>query len=113
MGKEARECVYEIKDCLPHVVESLLCYMYTGKLDVQEDGLEQLLSLAAEYQVEAVCSEVAEALVDTISISNVPERVRILTRLKDHEVVAPWFEKLVCTLQKDKALLKATLWGIV
>lgn len=109
--REANDAVFEIRECeCPQAVSALLEFMYKGVLpSVNTATLIALLPLAAQYEVEELCTITAELLVDTVSVQNARDVVKILRPFHERPCVTDAWSSLLQRLKSDDAMLSEAL----
>lgn len=68
--KEAREQCVEIRDIKPDVLEKLLCYVYTGNVDLPKESVHEVYRAADMYCVEALTAKCLLLITDSYAINS-------------------------------------------
>lgn len=95
--REAADGSFEIKDAAPHSVQSMLAFMYTGKLEDEPiERIADLMVLADRYGIEALVLACTTPLLASLNPDNAITVTRALKGFK-HK---PQFEAIWKDLQK-------------
>eukprot|EP00440_Ansanella_granifera_P021328 gb/GFBE01023153.1/.p1 GENE.gb/GFBE01023153.1/~~gb/GFBE01023153.1/.p1 ORF type:complete len:266 (+),score=53.15 gb/GFBE01023153.1/:1-798(+) len=111
---EAREGRLEIQDADPAIVEAMLGFLYTGKLDQAEGACvdhAKLMSLAHRYAIDALIKECAIPILQNITPDNVVGTTRALRSCKDKPDFAQLYNQLQDKLREQPELLSALMDG--
>lgn len=108
--REAEQAAICIEEVGPEVVQAMLCHIYTHQLQGNAD-LAQLFALATMYELDALAEAAGEQMLAGLDKSNVLDCCRVVRRHASSgsaNAQALW-DKLYAQLQRDPALLRATL----
>jgi hypothetical protein len=105
--REGEHAIYDIKESTPPAVEGMLSFFYTGSYSVPSSDLHVLFNLAAQYEVDELCTDVAEQMLEDLTPENIHARMQPLNMHKE-KAGAAW-SMMLTKLKEDDALLTAAL----
>jgi hypothetical protein len=105
--RERKEATIRIDDADPHVVESLLRYVYIGKLDGADTVA--VLPLAHRYEMPDLVGLCVRTMVKHVNADSVAKVVSLVNMFSEHAEVAPLWPKLVDQVRSDATLLEAAM----
>jgi hypothetical protein len=105
--RERKEAKIVITDVEPSVVESLLRYVYIGKLDGADTAA--ILPLAHRYDMPELVGLCVRTMVKQINAQSVAKVVSAVNLFSEHKEVAPFWPKLVDRVKNDATLLEAAM----
>jgi len=108
--RERRESMIRIVDAEPAVVDAMLGYVYTGKLEGAD--VTALLPLAHRYELPDLVGLCVRTMLKQISPESVAKVVSVINTFSDHKEVAPLWPKLLEHVKKDPALLEAAMRAV-
>ncbi|KAI6231211.1 Speckle-type POZ protein A-like protein [Aphelenchoides besseyi] len=75
---EKKSNIVDIKDVDEEVVETMLRYLYSGKVENMEQVASRLLSLSDQYQLDGLTTMCMNALGKNLTLENIIERLQLL-----------------------------------
>jgi len=109
--REGREATIRIDDASPSVVDAMLYFVYTGKLEGAD--VAALLPLAHRYELPDLVGLCVRTMLKQISVENVAKVVSLINDFSEHTEVAPLWPKLLEQVRQDSALLEAAMRSVV
>eukprot|EP00415_Alexandrium_ostenfeldii_P004843 UN4843 len=109
--QEAAQRRVEVGEADPSTVMAMACFMYTGKVAVQNDGLIPLLSLADRYDVQPLALACATRLTsaDELTVDNVVGVVRAMRSFIAKDGFREVWKDLCAKVHKDPDMYGAVM----
>lgn len=108
--RERRDATIRIGDAEPAVVDAMLRYVYTGKLE--DADLAALLPLAHRYEIPDLVGLCVRTMLKEISAESVAKVISLVNTFSEHKEVAPLWPQLLEQVKKDPALLEAAMRSV-
>jgi len=105
--REATSAQLEIPDAPACAVEAVLRFVYTDALEPQHAAA--VLPLAHRLELDSLVGRCAEVLFHDLSAASVAEVVRVLRGFREHASVAPVWENLLRTVQRNDRLFRIAM----
>jgi len=106
---EAKTQEISISICEPDAVEVMLCFAYTGRLDITDVEIAAVLSLADFYQMHSMIPLCADQALKHLTHGAITSVVRSFRALNTNPETKHWWDELVSKLATDTKLLSAAL----
>jgi hypothetical protein len=107
--REASEQVITIQFDQPHVVRAMIEFIYCGEVAVLREDLLPLLSLADQYDIEALALACSVKVLDCLNPDNIVSVVRALKGFAERPRLKESWQRLCEKLRADPELLSAAM----
>merc|ERR1719162_1972015 len=112
--REGLEHRIEISDTEPHIIRSMLQFMYTGDVVIKYEDLWPMVATSDKYAIEELCITCAKRGVDLTDKGNVAVTIGKLAPFKGRPAFEPVFElvrKVMNSMLTKDELIETILNG--